>query len=195
MYSCQKGRSSESGAGERVWMSVDENGKHDSVNTESVLESRVTRALVAWVDGVRIRARGVLFAMALFTTLCIAFTATHIGINTSHTALLSDDLPFWQEYMAYAEVFPILDEALLVVVDADSPLAALPIFIQTSSTRSVRGRLRIALRHGVTAALQRTPEAAAKGLSQNPVRRVGSRRRFQLWVTSGTGKRVWMRCG
>ena len=109
---------------------MDENVTDDSNNSEigeiaeSVLESRLTRILIAWVGGIRERARGVLIATALFTVGCIAYTATHIGINTSHTALLSDELPFWQEYMEYAEVFPILDEALLVVIDADTPLAA-----------------------------------------------------------------------
>jgi len=103
---------------------VDGSMRDDASGAESAFESRLTRALVAWVDGVRARARAVLIATGLFTVGCIAFAVTHIGINTSHTALLSEDLPFWQQYMAYAKVFPILDEALLVVVDADSALAA-----------------------------------------------------------------------
>ena len=87
-------------------------------------EDRLTGLLVAWVDGVRVRARAVLVATTLVTLASAVFTASLVGFNTSHTALLSDDLPFWKEYMAFAEVFPILDEALLVVVDAESTLAA-----------------------------------------------------------------------
>ena len=34
--------------------------------------------------------------------------------------LISEDLPFWQQYYAFEEHFPILDEAMLVVVDADT---------------------------------------------------------------------------
>ena len=97
---------------------------HSRPTSAGSFEGRLTRFLVAWVGAVRLRARKVLVATALFTLACIAFTATHLGINTSHTALLSDDLPFWREYMAFAEVFPILDEALLVVVDAEATVDA-----------------------------------------------------------------------
>lgn len=99
-------------------------------------EGMLTRGLVRWVEGVRVRARGVLGATAVVTVACLVYTATHVGINTSHTALLSDDLPFWQEYMAYAEVFPILDESLLVVVDADTAARA------RDAAEALAGRLR-----------------------------------------------------
>ncbi len=85
------------------------------------MEGQLSRALVAWVDVVRRHARGVLIATAVVTAALLVYTAANFRINTHHTALLSDDLPFWTEYKAFAEVFPILDEALLVVVDAETP--------------------------------------------------------------------------
>ena len=85
------------------------------------MEGPLSRVLVAWVDAVRRHARGVLIATAIVTAILLVYTATNFKINTHHTALLSDDLPFWNEYKAFAEIFPILDEAMLVVVDADTP--------------------------------------------------------------------------
>jgi hopanoid biosynthesis associated RND transporter like protein HpnN len=84
------------------------------------MERILSGALVAWVDGVRRRARAVLVATALVTGFVLVFAATHLGVNTHHTAILSDDMPFWKDYNRFAEVFPILDEALLVVVDAET---------------------------------------------------------------------------
>ncbi len=88
------------------------------------MERLLNRALVAWVDGVRARYRAVL-ALALASSLgALAHAALTLGVNTHHTAILSDDLAFWKEYHEFAEVFPILDEALLVVVDAETSGAA-----------------------------------------------------------------------
>jgi predicted RND superfamily exporter protein len=84
------------------------------------MEGRLSRALVAWVEAVRLRARSVLIATAITTFALLAYAVTHLGVNTQHTAILSDDLPFWKQYNEFAEVFPILDEALLVVVEADT---------------------------------------------------------------------------
>ena len=84
------------------------------------MDGQLSRALVAWVDAVRRHARGVLIATAVVTAVLLVYAVANFRINTHHTALLSDDLPFWVEYKAFAEVFPILDEALLVVVDAET---------------------------------------------------------------------------
>ncbi len=81
---------------------------------------RLNRFLVAWVDAVRRRAGLVLVAIGLATAILAAYAATHLGINTHHTGVLDSGLPFWEDYNAFGEVFPILDEALLVVVDAET---------------------------------------------------------------------------
>jgi hypothetical protein len=88
------------------------------------MEGLLSRALVAWVDGVRRRARGVLVATAFATLVLFSYAVTQLGVYTHHTAILSDALPFWKAYNEFAEVFPILDEVLLVVVDAEAAAAA-----------------------------------------------------------------------
>ena len=88
------------------------------------MERTLDRALVAWVDFVRRRARAVVIAVSLATVAFGAFAVLTLGVNTHHTAILSDDMPFWRAYHEFAEVFPILDEALLVVIDADTVEAA-----------------------------------------------------------------------
>lgn len=89
------------------------------------MESWLSRVLVAWVDAAQRRARAVLIATALGSVAVLGATATTLGVNMHHTAILSDDLPFWKDYHKFAEVFPILDEALLVVIDAETASEAL----------------------------------------------------------------------
>jgi hopanoid biosynthesis associated RND transporter like protein HpnN len=88
------------------------------------LESLLSRALVAWVVAVQRRYRTVLGATAISTVAVLAYIVFNLGFDTSHRALLSDDLPFWKEYNAFAEVFPIVDEAIFVVIDAETPTRA-----------------------------------------------------------------------
>ena len=83
-----------------------------------------SRFLVAWVDAVQRRAGAVLAAIGAVTLAVIAYAVLTLGVNTHHTAILSDDLPFWKHYHEFAEVFPILDEALLVVIDAETAAEA-----------------------------------------------------------------------
>ncbi len=63
-----------------------------------------------------------LAAAAVVSLVLLGYTAFNLRLNTSHTAMLSGDLPFWKRYEAFADVFPIVDEALFVVVDAETPL-------------------------------------------------------------------------
>jgi hopanoid biosynthesis associated RND transporter like protein HpnN len=88
------------------------------------MERLLSRALVAWMDLMRRRARRVLVTVGVTTLAVLGYAATHLGVYTHHTAILSDDLPFWRAYHEFAEVFPILDEVLLVVVDAETSAAA-----------------------------------------------------------------------
>ena len=91
---------------------------------ERRLESLLRRALVAWVAAVQRRYRAVLAAAALSTLAVLAYIGFNLGFNTSHRARLGDDLPFWEEYNAFAEVFPIVDEAIFIVIDAETPTRA-----------------------------------------------------------------------
>ena len=104
----------------------------------------MNRFLVAWVRGVRQRAGSVLVAIGVVTVVLAAYAATHLGINTHHTAVLDSGLPFWEDYNAFGKVFPILDEALLVVVDAETltprqRLVAVPYALEAESANNVGG--------------------------------------------------------
>ncbi|MFQ5416600.1 MAG: MMPL family transporter [Myxococcota bacterium] len=88
---------------------------------ESRLDVLISRALIAWVAAVHGNARTVLAAVAVTTIAILIYVALNLGFNTSHRALLSEDLPFWREYNAFADTFPIVDEAIFVVIDAETP--------------------------------------------------------------------------
>lgn len=88
------------------------------------LESLLSRALIAWLAAVQRHTRAVLGMTAIATVAVLAYVVFNLAFDTSHKALLSDDLPFWKEYNAFAEVFPIVDEAIFVVIDAETPTRA-----------------------------------------------------------------------
>ena len=105
-------------------MTTDAPPAGDPGSARRPVDDRIGDALSWWVHGVRRHSGRVIGGFA-FSTLAIAiYTAVSLGINASHMALLSDDLDFWKQYSAFAEVFPIVDEALFVVIDADSPIQA-----------------------------------------------------------------------
>jgi len=49
------------------------------------------------------------------------YTARNLGINTDTTEILSQDLPFLQDRARFLKAFPQDDQAVLVVVDAETP--------------------------------------------------------------------------
>lgn len=59
--------------------------------------------------------------VVLFITLTgvsLWFTASHVRINTSNTDMLSAELPFRQNAIAFTNAFPALSENLVIVLDA-----------------------------------------------------------------------------
>ncbi|NNL64616.1 MAG: MMPL family transporter, partial [Myxococcales bacterium] len=94
----------------------------DSLNDR--LESRLGGLLAAWVKGVEARARLVLALATVVTLVCGAYAETHLGVNTAVNRMFTSGSEFRQLYADFAEVFPILDDALLIVVDADTSFEA-----------------------------------------------------------------------
>jgi hopanoid biosynthesis associated RND transporter like protein HpnN len=74
--------------------------------------------LVRWVTS---HAGAVVTAIALLTVGIAAWTLLHIGFNMDHKRLLSPDLPFQRTARRFAKYFPSLDDALLIVVDGQTP--------------------------------------------------------------------------
>jgi hopanoid biosynthesis associated RND transporter like protein HpnN len=84
-------------------------------------DERIAFFLVDWIDAVRRRALGVVWGTLLLTLGLAAFTALQLGIDSDNLALIDPDLPFMVNQREFAEYFPVLDNALLVVVDARTP--------------------------------------------------------------------------
>ena len=84
--------------------------------------SRLERWLVAWVAFAIRRERTVLLTVALLTLGLGLYAALHLGVNMDNkTTLLSADLPFQERARDFEAHFPLLNDALLVVVDGPSP--------------------------------------------------------------------------
>lgn len=63
-----------------------------------------------------------MLAGVLSATLLIGlYAALHLGVDSDNMAMLDPDLPFMRNNRAFARSFPTLDNALLVVIDAETP--------------------------------------------------------------------------
>jgi hopanoid biosynthesis associated RND transporter like protein HpnN len=87
----------------------------------SQADERIALFLVGWIDGVRRRARAVVWGTLLATLALLAFTGLRLGINSDNLSLIDPDLPFMVNQREFSEHFPVLDSALLVVIDARTP--------------------------------------------------------------------------
>jgi len=81
----------------------------------------LTITLTGWVHAVSRRPRAVVGAIGLLTLGLAAYAATHLGINSDNVRLVSEDLPSRKNYEAFAALFPNLENALLIVVDGETP--------------------------------------------------------------------------
>ena len=79
------------------------------------------RLLVHWVRLVRRSAVAVLALALLLTMGALQLTVTAIGINTSTTDMLSEELPFRRYDRTLSQAFPQLSDNLTVVIEAATP--------------------------------------------------------------------------
>jgi hopanoid biosynthesis associated RND transporter like protein HpnN len=78
--------------------------------------------LLEYCVGVACRRAVLVNAVVLLSTVGLgAYTTNTLGLNFDHVRLVSPDLPFRVFYREFAEAFPILDDALLIVVDGETP--------------------------------------------------------------------------
>ncbi|MCH8891136.1 MAG: MMPL family transporter, partial [Myxococcales bacterium] len=81
----------------------------------------LTDALTSWVRAISRRPRTVVVATGI-TTLALAFyAATHLGINSDNVGLIAEDLASRRNHEAFAALFPDLENALLIVVEGETP--------------------------------------------------------------------------
>ena len=85
------------------------------------LQRLLTPILQRWLGFIARNARGV-SALCLLATLCaLVYAFFNLGINSDNLSLISKDLPSRQNQAAFGALFPNLEEAILIVVDGETP--------------------------------------------------------------------------
>jgi len=85
------------------------------------LDDALARSLAAWVRQIARYGSLVSTLVVCLTLLFGAYAAVHLGINSDSLRLVSDRLPGKVAYQEFSQLFPNLDNALLIVVDAETP--------------------------------------------------------------------------
>lgn len=85
------------------------------------IDDALARALGAWIDAVGERAREIVAVILLVTIGLGIYTALFLGVNSDNVQLIAEHLPSRRNHEAFAALFPNLDNALLVVVDGETP--------------------------------------------------------------------------
>jgi hopanoid biosynthesis associated RND transporter like protein HpnN len=85
------------------------------------IDSAVGAALVRWMAFVRRRAVATSSGLLLASCALGIFALTHLGIDSDNTKVVDEDVPSMIAHMEFSETFPILDNALIVVIDAETP--------------------------------------------------------------------------
>ncbi len=88
------------------------------------LDDFLSRHLSRVVDHAVHHAGAVIAGCAVLTVSFGAYAALHLGVNSDNVKLVSEDLPSRQNHEAFAKLFPNLENALLIVIDGESPEAA-----------------------------------------------------------------------
>lgn len=85
------------------------------------IDEQLGRGLARWVDGVRARAATVALAVVLVSIPLGLYALLGLGINSDTVSLVSRDLPALRNHDRFAALFPNLEHAFIIVVDAESP--------------------------------------------------------------------------
>jgi hypothetical protein len=81
----------------------------------------IRSGLTTWVRLVlRHRKITIVFGLAAGVA-CLLYAGQNLRINTDTTDMISPDLPWRQDFIAYRERFEVRDRNILIVVDADIP--------------------------------------------------------------------------
>ena len=84
-------------------------------------ETVSARLLSRWIDEARRKSGWVIGLCGMLTLGAALYAAFFLGINSDNVRLVSEDLPSRKNHEAFARVFPNLDNALLIVVDGETP--------------------------------------------------------------------------
>ena len=85
------------------------------------MSTAVRQALVWWVDLVAARALTVVLGAALLTALGLTYALPHLRVDTSTEEMISADVPFRQNRIAFTRAFPDLLDPIVAVVEGATP--------------------------------------------------------------------------
>lgn len=85
------------------------------------MDEVVGRALHAWIARLHAQATAVVWGLLVLTLLLGVYAVQNLGVNSDNLALLSPDLPSRRNHAEFSRHFPNLENALLVVIDGDTP--------------------------------------------------------------------------
>ena len=87
----------------------------------STMDAWLSGRLARWVEWIVPRASRTCFVVLAVTIACGAYAGLFLGVNSNNLDLVSERLPSRQNHAAFARLFPNLENALLVVVDGETP--------------------------------------------------------------------------
>lgn len=87
----------------------------------SGFENLITNALASWVAAISRRPRTVVVTTGVATLGLAFYAATHLGINSDNVGLIAKDLASRRNHEAFAALFPNLENAVLIVVEGETP--------------------------------------------------------------------------
>ncbi|MEE8581752.1 MAG: MMPL family transporter [Myxococcota bacterium] len=88
---------------------------------KSQIDEFLGRFLSRWVDAVRARAKAVVVSILALSLALLVYVALNLGVNSDNLSLVSEDLLSRKAAEEFSSLFPNLDSALLIVIDADTP--------------------------------------------------------------------------
>lgn len=82
---------------------------------------KIGQTLAWWVGMTHRYAVWFVTLACLVTGSLLYYTVNNLGINTDTAEMLSETLPFRRNYNAFKTAFPQYDDAMLIVIDAETP--------------------------------------------------------------------------
>ena len=80
------------------------------------------RELIAgWVAASSWGAGHIVLGATVLTVFLAAYTVQYLGVNTSTSDMISSDVPFRRDYVAYKSAFPVLNDNIVVVLGGATP--------------------------------------------------------------------------
>ena len=84
------------------------------------IDDLLASALTRWVDAVDRHARPIVIALLVVTLGLLGYATQKLRINSDNLRLVGEDFPERVYHEEFGKLFPNLDNAMLVVIDAET---------------------------------------------------------------------------